>query len=208
MRGKRGLGWLVRAALVTLGLAGVVYAGQQVEDPPGEDLAKTVQAQRAGEGRKLTTEEIEHQRETLTPQQMLQLSTTYQAEMATAVEHGEALRIAAYRTRDIIRITCIDDKLAQMKEVIKLVTPRFLTVQKLENEPIHIRGQFVFVQQAHDRMTELATEIESCVGDNVDVVAYGRIKQDIPQSDNVFDPTRPPGPTQIVDRPPEASPFR
>jgi hypothetical protein len=199
---------MIRIALATVGLAGVVYAGEQVADPPPTDMAQTVKTQRAGEGQKLTPEEMEHQRDALTPPQMLELSNKYQAEISTALEHAEAVRIVAYRSRDIIRITCIEDKIGQMKEVIKIVTPRFLTPGKLENEPIHIRGHFVIVQQARDRVSELAVEVDSCVGDTVDVVAYGRIKQDVPSSDNVFDPTRPPEPTQIVDRPPEASPFR
>ena len=199
---------MVRVCLMTLGLAGVVYAGEQVGDAPAADMAQTVKTQRAGEGRKLTPEEFEHQRETLTPDQMLELSLKYQQEMATALEHGEEVRVVAYRSRDIIRITCIDDKLGQMKQVINIATPRFLTKAKLENEPIHIGGHFVIVQQARERVGELAIEVESCVGDTINVVAYGRLQQETPSSDNVFDPTRPPPPNQIVDRPPEASPFR
>ena len=53
---------------------------------------------------------------------MLILAPKYTADMQTAVEHAEDVRIAAYRTRDIIRMTCIDDKLGQMKTLINLAS--------------------------------------------------------------------------------------
>ena len=43
--------------------------------------------------------------------------------MAGALEHAEAVRIVAYRSRDIIRMTCIDDKLGQMKEASRTRRP-------------------------------------------------------------------------------------
>lgn len=199
---------MVRVALVTLGLAGAVYAAEQAAAPPPADMAQTVKTQRANEGRKVTTEELEHQRETLSPDEMLALSAKYEAEMGTALTHAETVRIAAYETRDIIRMTCIDDKLGQMKEVIKIASPRYLNQDKLANDPLQIRQHYTIVQQAHVRVAELLAEVDSCLGDNIDSVAYSRIKDDRPRNDNVFDPTRPAEPTHEVDRPPEASPFR
>jgi hypothetical protein len=199
---------MIRVALATVGLAGGVYAAEQVTAPPGPDMAQTVKTQRANEGRKLTAEEIEHQRETLTPEQMLELSAKYEAEMGTAMAHAESVRIAAYQTRDIIRITCIDDKLGQMKEVVRIASPRYLNQEKMANDPLQIRQHFIIVQQAQVRVGELLAEVDSCIGDNIDSVAYSRIKDDRPRGENVFDPTRPAEPTHEVDRPPEASPFR
>jgi hypothetical protein len=202
---------MVRVALATLGLAGAVYAADQVAEAPPADMAQTLKTQRASEGRRLTPEEIEHQRDSLTPPQMVALAAKYQVEMASAQEHAEAVRVAAYQTRDIIRITCIDDKLAQMKEVIKIAQPRFLSTEKLANEDLHLRQHFTIVQQARGRVAELTIEVDSCVGDNIDSISYGRVKesrQPVPGPENVFDPTRPPEPTGTVDRPAEASPFR
>jgi hypothetical protein len=198
---------MVKAALVTLGLAGAGYAADQAAPPPPADMAQTVNTQRAGEGRKLTPEEFEHQRETLRPEQMLELGLKYQQEMAVALEHADTVRIAAYQSRDVIRMTCIDDKLGQMKEVIKIATPRMLD-PKREYDPLLLRQHFTIVQQARERVSELAVEVDSCIGDTIDSVAYGRINREAPPTDNVFDPTRPPEPTQVVDRPPEASPFQ
>ena len=68
----------------------------------------------------------EHQAEKLTHEQMIELVGRYDTESKAAYEHAENTRIAAYRTRDIIRMTCIDDKLTQMKDVINVATPRLL----------------------------------------------------------------------------------
>jgi hypothetical protein len=202
---------MVRVGLFTLGLAGAVYAADQVAEAPPANLAQTVKTQRAGEGRRLTPEEIEHQRETLTAAQMVELALKYQVEMSAAQDHAEAVRILAYQSRDIIRITCIDDKLGQMKEVIKIAQPRFLTNERVASEDLHLRQHFIIVQQARERVAELAIEVDSCVGDNVDSVSYGRVKEGrlpIPAGENVFDPTRPPEPSNTLDRPGEASPYR
>ena len=140
---------------------------------------------------------------------MVDLAAKYQVEMSTAQEHAEAVRIIAYQSRDIIRITCIDDKLGQMKEVIKIAQPRYLNTQKLGNEDLHLRQHFIIVQQARERVAELAIEVDSCVGDGIDSISYGRIKEGrlpMPSADNVFDPTRPPDPTHTFDRPPRRAP--
>ncbi len=55
---------------------------------------------------------------------------------------------------------------------------------------------------------ELATEVEACMGDSLDAVTIGRIKEETPTTDTIFDPTRPPTPTHDIDRPGEASPYR
>ena len=51
---------------------------------------------------------------------MIELIGRYDSESKAAYEHAETTRIQAYRSRDIIRMTCIDDKLTQMKEVLNV----------------------------------------------------------------------------------------
>ncbi len=53
MRGKRTrrVVWILRGALATLGLAGAVYAADQVTaPPPPDDVSKTITAQRIKQG--------------------------------------------------------------------------------------------------------------------------------------------------------------
>ena len=124
-----------------------------------------------------------------------------------AYEHGETTRIQAYRSRDIIRMTCIDDKLTQMKEVLNAAAPRQLAFSRLVDDELRMRQHFVVLQQARNRVMELAAEIEACMGDTLDAVSNGRIREETP-TDAVLDPTRPPSPTRDIERPGEASPYR
>jgi len=210
MRGKRTrrVVWILRGALATLGLAGAVYAADQVTAaPPADDVGKTITAQRVKQGELAKPPDIENQRVKLTPDQMIDMVGKYDAESKAAYEHAETARIETYRSRDIIRMTCIDDKLTQMKQILTVVAPRVLAFPRLVSDDLVMRQHFLVMQQARNRVLELAAEIEGCLGDTLDGVAMGRIKEETP-TDAVFDPTRPPSPTRDIDRPGEASPYR
>jgi hypothetical protein len=201
------------AAVATVGLAGGVYAAEEATAPPqesGDELARTIATQKINEGQLARPVPVsEHQVESFTPDQMLNLADKYGKEMKTAGEHAENLRILAYRSRDLIRMTCVDDKLTQIMVVIKLAEPRIASLAGVQGDPLVLRQHFSIVQQAHDRVAELALEAEQCMGDTLSAVSIGRIKEEEPPaSDNVFDPTRPPAPTADLDRPAEASPYR
>jgi hypothetical protein len=201
---------VVRVAFVTFGLAGAVYAGEQVTaPPPADDLTQTITDQRIREGSPAKPpEDPEHQLEKLTPEQMQQLVNTYATESKAAYEHGETVRIQAYRSRDIIRMTCIDDKLTQMKEVLNLAAARALTFPTLTSDDLRLRQHFLVLMLARRRVQELATEIEGCMGDVLDAVTFGRVKEETAPNDTTYDPTRPPTPGHDIERPGEASPYR
>jgi hypothetical protein len=200
--------WMLRGALATVGLAGAVYAADQVTaPPPPDDVGKTITAQRVREGELAKPPDIANQRVKLTADQMIEVAAAYDAESKGAYEHAETTRIEAYRSRDIIRMTCIDDKLTQMKEILTVVAPRLLALPRLVSDDLVMRQHFLVVQQGRNRVLELATEIEGCMGDTLDGVSMGRIKEETP-TDSVFDPTRPPSPGREIDRPGEASPYR
>jgi len=212
MSGKRTrrVVWMVRGALATLGLAGAVYAADQVTaPPPPDDLSQTLTAQRIKQGELAKSQDIANQRVKLTPDQMIEVVGKYDTESKSAYEHGETTRIEAYRSRDIIRMTCIDDKLTQMKQVLTVAAPRLLAFPGLVSDELVMREHFLVLQQARNRVLELATEIEACMGDALDGVWVGRIKEETPAAaDVVFDPTQPPSPGRDIERPGEASPFR
>ena len=46
------------------------------------------------------------------------------------------------------------------------------------------------------------------MGDTLESVTFGRVKEETPSADMAFDPTRPPSPTHDLERPGEASPYR
>ena len=206
----RRTAWMLRGTLATLGLAGAVYAADQATAPPPDDLAKTITAQKIKEGAvvKPDAADPEHQAAKLTPDQMIDLAGKYDQESKVALEHAESARIAAYRTRDIIRMTCIDDKITQMKEITLKTEPRLLAFPRLKENDLVMRQHFLVLQQARNRVLELAAEVDGCTGDALDAVSMGRIKEETPETDSVSDPTRPPTPGHDIDRPGEASPDR
>ena len=212
MRGKRRgqRVWILRAALATLGLAGAVYAADQVTAPPAnDDVGKLITNQRVREGGLAKPEPPANQREKLSPEQMIEEVAKFDGEAKIAYEHAEATRIQTYRSRDIIRMTCIDDKLTQMKEVMNVVGPRVQAFATLVSDDLRMRQHFLVLQQAHNRILELATEVEGCIGRQRSTrVSIGRIKEETPETDTITDPTRPPSPTRDIDRPGEASPYR
>src|SRR4051812_21611534 len=191
MRKRTGrVTWIARGAMATLMLAGGVYAADQVTAPAANDLGKTITDQRVKEGLPAKqAQDFEHQAQTLTHDQMIDLVGRYDAESKAAYEHAETTRIAAYRTRDIIRMTCIDDKLTQMKDVINVAAPRLQAFPSLASDELRMRQHFLVLQQARNRVMELASEVEGCMGDTLDAVTIGRIREEAPTVDTIFDPT-------------------
>ena len=126
--------------------------------------------------------------------------------MQTAVQHAEDVRLIAYRSHDIIRMTCVDDKINQMKTLARLADTPTLMLRTFKSQPIVMRAQFDVISRTHDRVSALGAEVDACMGDNLDAVTVGKIQEEQATA-TIDDPTRPPSPIQAVDRPPEASPY-
>jgi len=204
MRGR-----ILKLTVVLTGLAGGVYAADLATAPAAPaDVGQVILAQEVNEGQLIKAGQAErHQVGAYSADQMLDLAQTYDNEMRAAVEHAEDVRILAYHSRDIIRMTCIDDKLAQIKAVINVAEPRFLTLRTFKTAELVMREQFSVINQAHERVGELRAQVDGCLGDNLDAVSIGRIQEETGPDDNINDPTRPPSPNIDVTRPPEASPY-
>jgi hypothetical protein len=203
MRGR-----ILKLTLALTGIAGGVYAADLATTPDAPDLGQTIVAQRVGEGQLVKAGQVgRHQVESYSADQMLDLAQTYDKEMRAAIEHAEDVKILAYHSRDIIRMTCIDDKVAQIRTVINVAQPRFLTLRTFRTAELVMREQFSVINQAHDRIAELSAQVDACLGDSLDAVTMGKIQEEEPPGGDINDPTRPPSPIIDVDRPPEASPY-
>jgi len=202
MRGR-----IVKVAVALCGLGGAVYAADQVTAPPQTDLNRAIAAQMVNEGQLANALPNAPADGKYTSEQMMILAPKYAAEMESAIEHAQDVRIVAYRSHDIIRMTCIDDKITQMKTLSNLASPRMMMMRTFKAEPIVMRTEFDVISQVHDRVTVLGSEVDACMGDNLDAVSAGRIQEENQPTTDINDPTRPPMPIQAVDRPPEASPY-
>ena len=202
MRGR-----IVKVAVALCGLAGAVYAADEATAPPTPDLNRAIATQMVNEGQLANALPNAPADTKYTSEQMMILAPKYAAEMQTAIEHAQDIRIVAYRSHDIIRMTCIDDKIAQMKTLENLASPRMLMMRTFKAEPIVMRVEFDVISQVHDRVAVLGSQVDACMGDNLDAVSIGRIQEENQPTTDINDPTRPPMPTPIIDRPPEASPY-
>ena len=203
MRGR-----IVKVAVALCGLAGAVYAADEVTTPSQADINRALATQLVNEGRLANAMPNAPADTTYTSEQMMILAPKYAAEMQRSIEHAQDGRIAAYRSHDIIRMTCIDDKLMQMRTLEKLASPRMMMMRTFKAEPIVMRVEFDVIVQVRDRVTVLGTEVDACVGDNLEAVSAGRIHEENQFSNtDINDPTRPPMPIQAIDRPPAASPY-
>jgi hypothetical protein len=201
---------IVALSLAVGGLVTAICAAELAATPDDQSaVARTITRQQIRNGRRVAQggHFDEHQSKALDRQQMTEMAGGYEAEMRKVQEHAEEVRVAAYRSRDIIRMTCIDDKLNQIRSVIQIVEPRFVSIHLVQHDELTLRGQFSQIQQAAEHVRALSADVEMCLGDTLDMVSAGRINEEAPTT-VVTDPTRPADPGSIIDRPPEASTYQ
>lgn len=201
MRGRT-----LKLTVALCGLAGAVYAADQAGQPSKSDVNQVIAQQLVNEGQRANARPNAPADSTYTVEQMEILAPKYKAEMQTAIEHADEVRLQAYRSHDIIRMTCVDDKIAQMKTLARMSDTPMLMLRTFKAEPIVMRTQFDLISRTHDRVSVLAAEVDACMGDNLDAVTVGRIQEEEPPT-SIDDPSRPPSPIVPIDRPPEASPY-
>jgi len=201
MRGRT-----LKLTVALCGLAGAVYAADQVGQPSKSDVNQVIAQQLVNEGQKADAIPNAPPDNTYTAEQMEILAPKYAADMQTAVEHADEVRLQAYRSHDIIRMNCVDDKIGQMKTLAKMAETPMLMLRTFKAELIVMRSQFDVISRAHDRVSVLGAEVDACMGDNLDAVTVGRIQEETPPT-GIDDPSRPPSPIVPIDRPPEASPY-
>jgi hypothetical protein len=205
MRGR-----LLKIGIALCGLAGAVYAAEEVTSPELPTVEQTIAQQLAAEGRLAKDQGLIKEIEHLSADQMLGMSIKYDQEMRQAINHAQDVKLNAYRSHDIIRMTCIDDKVDQIKSVILVTEPRYLMLRSFKSQLIVMQSQFAIISTARARVTELVEEIDACMGDSLEAVTVGKIQEESVYHtvDNLNDPTRPASSLTQIDRPPEASPFR
>jgi hypothetical protein len=203
--------WSGRAgalALVGTGLVTALAAAEVASSPDNGAMSRAIVQQKVADGQPPTAAAVRDDKP-ISPDQMLADAETYEREMKRVVEHAETLRANARRTHDIIRMTCVDDRYGQIKQVWIIAKPRFETIKGLRADEFHMRAQFTIIREGADRMAQLAAEIETCTGDSLDPGIAGRLEEEgRGPNGTVTDPTLPPDPQLDVQRPQQASPYQ
>jgi hypothetical protein len=146
--------------------------------------------------------------ETLTRGEMLALVTKYENDIQVAKAQAEDAFQSAYRNKDIIKVTCVREKLVEIKAVIANITERFTTLRNDERkDDLHVRGEFSIIEQGRRRILELRREIDVCIGEDLSQISTVSFTEE-PSSTAGIDPTGVPSPIPALGRPPEASPYK
>jgi hypothetical protein len=150
------------------------------------------------------------ERVSLSPDQMMEKANQYIDDMNTMHKRMLALQGAARKQKDIIKLNCVNDKLLQLKQLLKIADgarnalTEAITLEK-EDERYH---QYEQVELAHEKAVALRDEAEACIGE--ELVFLGPTEVDVdepgvsddPTGDDPFDYTDP-----DIERPGYASPF-
>jgi hypothetical protein len=146
-------------------------------------------------------------RAALSPQDMLNQGREYRAKMNEVVGRVQSRVEAARKQKDIIRVNCLLDKLAQVRGNLNIADQALQALSEAigradEGSSLHEYTRLTIVQQ---KVQVLETEAEACVGEDLSFVGATRVDvevEGIPPGDF----TQPTVPQTIPDRPPAASP--
>jgi hypothetical protein len=138
---------------------------------------------------------------------MLTQSLDYRDRMDKTFKQVQTLVDQARNEKDVIRLNCAADKLAQLKANIAVVDRSLQDLRDAigrhdDGESGH---QYSKIAIVHSKVQVLAAEAQACVGQ--DLAYVGGTQVDVDYSGPPGEFTNPPTPVYPVDRPPLASPY-
>jgi len=182
---------LIAVAVLAGGLsAGVALAQNQGVDQPDADVQFRQQANLSG------------------PEQVAR-SEQYLTRMHNIRTRVQTMLGAARRERDIIKVTCLNDKLTQIDVNSRTATDRLQSLQDAVGR--HDDGarnhEFTILTVLKQKIDTLSLEADQCAGIEGDV--FGRPTLEVTIDPNITpeDPTEFQEPGFVVDRPPSASGY-
>jgi hypothetical protein len=146
---------------------------------------------------------------TLGPQETLAQSKDYTKKMHDVARRISQLETKARKDKDVVKLNCVADKAAQVRGhlVVNDQSMNALNEAITRNDDGARQHEFTRVTILYQKVLILGTEAEQCIGEDVSYVGATRVDVEIDPSIPQEDPTTPPLPVLVVDRPPEASPF-
>jgi hypothetical protein len=151
------------------------------------------------------------QRPSLSPQDMMTQAREYRSRMDVLVKELQELIQKAQDAKDVIRLNCLSDKLAQLKANIAVADKGLQDLQDAilrrdEGASVHEYSRITIINQ---KAQALGAEGQACVGEDLAFVGATRLEveaPDVPEG-SLTDPPPPAPPNFVVDRPPSASPM-
>jgi hypothetical protein len=145
----------------------------------------------------------------LKPAEMLAQAQDYRAQMNEALNRLNTLSEAARRDRDIIRLTCLSDKIAQVKANIAVTDQTMQSLQEdvaRQDEAASLHD-YTRLTILHQKVQLVTSEGDACVG--ADLTYVGQTRVEVQVTGNLPDDsiTQPAPPSSLPGRPPLASPY-
>ena len=148
------------------------------------------------------------QRSSLSGQDMLKQGREYRANMDRVVAELQAMVEQARKQKDIIRLNCVMDKLAQVKVSMNIGDEAMQKLQESvsrndDGASLHEYTRMTIVNQ---KVQVLQNEGQTCVGAELNYIGATRVEVEAPNlPEGVTDPSLDPPP---IERPPAASAYR
>ena len=147
--------------------------------------------------------------DTLSDAEKLRISTNAISRMRTSLRDVLGSLEEARRSRDVVKLNCVNEKLTQMKGLLRISEQADVALQEAvatKNE-VGVRHEFTKVDIANDRVDSLSRESSQCIGE----LAFRtdeNLTVSVEEPEDYFgsDPTRPEAQPPVTVRPPPASP--
>ncbi len=173
-------------------------------------LAPPVFAQTDEEGK--SRSELDFERAAgISDSEKIELATTYLAEMKSVLGTVLELLKTAREEKDIIKINCVNEKLTNIKGLLRISEQADITLQEAvaKGEKDAATHEFHKISISHQKIRVLKTEAEQCVGELA--FAVGKTTVEVEVDEDLVpedDPTEVDLPETPVVRPPAASPYQ
>lgn len=142
----------------------------------------------------------------ISPREMTSKASEFITEMQGVLEHVVELQTAARKQKDVIKLNCVNDKLLQVKTLLKIAeAARTNLVEAIaQGNDAGRYHQYSQITIAHENVTVLRDEASACIGE--ELIFLG------PTEVNVDAPTLPDDPTaegdeDYIEPPGYASPY-
>jgi hypothetical protein len=152
------------------------------------------------------------QRSTLSPQDMMSQARDYQQRIDDVYKQMQSLVEQARQSKDVIRLNCVLDKVAQLKAHKSIVDTAVRSLAEAnarrdDGAAVHEYTRITIVNQ---KAQVLGSEAQACVGEDLSYVGATRVDVEVngvPPGDFTA-PGTPGIPDHVIDRPPLASPYQ
>jgi len=114
----------------------------------------------------------------------------------------------ARNSKDILKLNCVNEKLTQIKGLLKVIESADVTLQEniAKRETSAAEQEFTKESVAFRRLEGLRAEVEECIGQLAFQIGDQTVEFDVPDNLPGDDITKPKDPTVVLVRNPPASP--